>query len=301
MSYNVEHILSRQIAQGKVSHAYLLSGDGAEEMAFKLARTLLCETKVFGGCGDCGACQRVDNGMHGDLQVLSGLETSIKKDEILKLKHNFLQSSLEKSNRQVYIIDGVENASAEAMNSLLKYLEEPEGETTAILTTHFENRVLETIKSRCLVLNMPPKNTSDNYASLLESGYDSVDAFYLSHLGLEFEAFNEVRDMVHEFMGHLRRHNVVDAVIFLQVEGIKNKRLDRERLLLFCDILEILLSSKSRQSKELSMSLDGFTNRNALLESVLSIHDRIRPGVNIGLVIDQLVYEVMKIDKTRKF
>ena len=77
--------------------------------------------------------------------------------------------------------------------------------------------------------------------------------------------------------------------------------MDREKFELLCDILELLLSSQSKKSEELSASLSDFNNRNELLESVLSVHDRVRPGVNIGLIIDQLVYEVMKIDKARKF
>lgn len=299
----IETIINKQISQNKVSHAYLLLGKGSNEMAQKIAKTLLCEDQVWAGCGICGACQRVESQSHGDLQIVSGVDESIKKDEILKLKHNFVQSSLEKTNRQVYIIEAVDNSSTESMNSLLKYLEEPEGVTTAILTSENENRVLETIKSRCLILKMPKSDYRQIYNELLEEGFDSVDSFYLAHLpqARELDYFNEVKDMVHEFMGYLRQHRVVDAVLFLQVEGIKNKRIDRERMVLFCDILELLLSFKSRGSKELSQSLEGFSNREALLESVISVHDRIRPGVNIGLILDQLVYEVMNIDKARKF
>lgn len=296
----INRIIERQIDQDKVSHAYLFVGKGSDIIATLFAKTLLCDTKTMGGCGHCGACLRFENDTHPDVQKLSGKENSIKKEDVIKLKHNFVQSSVEESNRQVYLLDMVDNSTPGAMNSLLKYLEEPEGQTTAILSTENENRVLETIKSRCLILQLAPPTRSDRFNELSELGYDAVDAFYLSYLD-ESDDFNEVKDMVHEFMSHLRNHRVNDAVLYLQIEGIKNKKLDREKFELFCDILELLLSSQSKNSNELSASLLEFNNRNELLESVLSVHDRVRPGVNIGLIIDQLVYEVMKIDKARKF
>ena len=296
----IKRILERQIDQDKVSHAYLFVGKDSDVFAALFARTLLCDTKTMGGCGKCGACLRFDNDTHPDVQKLSGKEASIKKEDVIKLKHNFVQSSVEESNRQVYLLDVVDNSTPGAMNSLLKYLEEPEGQTTAILSTDSENRVLETIKSRCLILQLAPPTRSDRFNELSDLGYDAVDAFYLSYLD-ESDDFNEVKDMVHEFMSHLRNHRVNDAVLYLQIEGIKNKKLDREKFELLCDILELLLSSQSKKSEELSASLSDFNNRNELLESVLSVHDRVRPGVNIGLIIDQLVYEVMKIDKARKF
>lgn len=304
---SIVNFLSRQIAMDKVSHAYLLVGKDADALAIHLSKMLLCESNDNKPCGHCGACQRIDNKTHADFQWVSGKEVSIKKDDVLDLKHEFVQTSLESSQRQVYVIDNVDNATAQAMNSLLKYLEEPEGVTTAFLTTDNENRVLETIKSRCMILSLEPSSHKELYSLLMSESYDELDAFYLSHLCQSLEEaqvlsdFNSMKDMAHEFMGHLRRSNVVDAILFLQLEGTKNKKFHRDTFNLFLSILEILLSSRSKDSLALSKSLENFENRNALLESVISIHDRLRPGVNIGLLVDQLVYEVMKIDKTRKF
>ena len=50
------------IKTGKVSHAYLLSGeDGSGKMmiAKAVAKALLCEHKD--GCGECAACKQVDS------------------------------------------------------------------------------------------------------------------------------------------------------------------------------------------------------------------------------------------------
>ena len=54
--------LENAVKLGKVSHAYLLSGeDGSGKMmiAKAVAKALLCEHKD--GCGECAACKQVDS------------------------------------------------------------------------------------------------------------------------------------------------------------------------------------------------------------------------------------------------
>ena len=60
--------LQNAMKTGKVSHAYLLSGeDGSGKMmiAKAVAKALLCEHKD--GCGECAACKQVDSLNHPDV------------------------------------------------------------------------------------------------------------------------------------------------------------------------------------------------------------------------------------------
>jgi len=54
------------------------------------------------------------------------------------------------SNKKVYIIDDSEYLTKDAQNCLLKTLEEPPEFVTIILIVSNENKILNTIKSRCL-------------------------------------------------------------------------------------------------------------------------------------------------------
>ena len=59
------------IKTGKVSHAYLLSGeDGSGKMmiAKAVAKALLCEHKD--GCGECAACKQVDSSISNLIVVI---------------------------------------------------------------------------------------------------------------------------------------------------------------------------------------------------------------------------------------
>lgn len=66
----------------------------------------------------------------------------------------------------IYIINLVENMNVQAINSLLKFLEEPPANTYAFLTTENETKVLPTILSRCEKLRMLliPKDIIKNEA-----------------------------------------------------------------------------------------------------------------------------------------
>ncbi len=54
------------------------------------------------------------------------------------------------SNKKVYIIDDSEHLTKDAQNCLLKTLEEPPEFVTIILIVSNENKILNTIKSRCI-------------------------------------------------------------------------------------------------------------------------------------------------------
>lgn len=146
-------ILSKAFESGHISHAYLFSGKRGSkkrDMAFLFAQTLVCPNANPWACEECEACLRVKNRNYHDMILIDGTDRTIKKDEILKIQEKFAQTALESAGKKIYILDPAENATTEALNSLLKYLEEPSGhDTYAILITEQPERLLETIISRC--------------------------------------------------------------------------------------------------------------------------------------------------------
>ncbi|MDR3330002.1 MAG: hypothetical protein LBS76_01865 [Mycoplasmataceae bacterium] len=98
---------------------------------------------------DCEWCKKIDNDSYFDIIRVDGYAGTIKKEEILNISNRFSSSSVESRGVKFYVIKGVEYATQQAINSLLKFLEEPPTDTYAILTTRAINLVLPTIKSRC--------------------------------------------------------------------------------------------------------------------------------------------------------
>ena len=82
-----EHLLNA-VNSGKVSHAYILSGEkgtGKKMIANAFALTLLCEKKGEEPCLECHSCKQVLSGSHPDL-IYVGHEKpgSIGVDDIRK-------------------------------------------------------------------------------------------------------------------------------------------------------------------------------------------------------------------------
>src|SRR5699024_2457771 len=69
----------------------------------------------------------------------------------------FSYSSLE-STRKIYIIEDAQTLTNQAANRLLKFLEEPLIETTAILLTDNIQAIIPTIRSRCHIIDLNPLN-----------------------------------------------------------------------------------------------------------------------------------------------
>ena len=149
-----EHItdtLKRQVASGRLSHAYLFTGTrgtGKTTCAKILARAVNCEHPVDGDpCNQCGACRGLENGAILDVLELDAASNN-GVDQVRALRDEAVYTPAAVRMR-VYIVDEVHMLSTAAFNALLKILEEPPSHLLFILATTELHKVPATIKSRC--------------------------------------------------------------------------------------------------------------------------------------------------------
>ena len=149
-----EHItetLRRQVAQGRLSHAYLFTGTrgtGKTTCAKILAKAVNCHHPVDGDpCNACPACLGIDNGSLLDVLELDAASNN-GVDHVRALRDDAIYSPAQVKYR-VYIVDEVHMLSTAAFNALLKILEEPPAHLIFILATTELNKVPATILSRC--------------------------------------------------------------------------------------------------------------------------------------------------------
>jgi DNA polymerase-3 subunit delta' len=155
----VVKMLANSIEKGRVAHAYLFEGQrgtGKKEVSLLFAKSLFCMNRLgYKPCNECRNCRRIDSGNHPDVHFIEPDGQSIKKGQIEALQEEFSKTGVE-SNQKLYIIEHADKMTANAANSLLKFLEEPRPGTTAILLTEQYHRMLTTIISRCQVLSFKP-------------------------------------------------------------------------------------------------------------------------------------------------
>ena len=148
---HITETLRRQAAQGRLSHAYLFTGTrgtGKTTCAKILAKAVNCQNPADGDpCGQCPACQGIDNGSLLDVLELDAASNN-GVDHVRALRDEAIYSPASVRYR-VYIVDEVHMLSTAAFNALLKILEEPPAHLIFILATTELHKVPATILSRC--------------------------------------------------------------------------------------------------------------------------------------------------------
>ena len=148
---HITDTLKRQVASGRLSHAYLFTGTrgtGKTSCAKILARAVNCEHPQDGNpCNVCPSCVGIEDGSILDVLELDAASNN-GVDQVRSLRDEAVYSPASVKKR-VYIVDEVHMLSTPAFNALLKILEEPPAHLMFILATTELHKVPATIKSRC--------------------------------------------------------------------------------------------------------------------------------------------------------
>ena len=164
------------IDSGKVSHCYVLGGEeglGKMTLAKAFAQTLLCEASVGRPCMRCHSCQQFLSGNHPDV-IYPGHEkpTVIGVDDVRREIVGDIQIRPYSSDYKIYILDEAEKLSVQAQNALLKTIEEPPAYGILMLLTTNPASLLDTVRSRSIVLNMRPVSEAELKSYLQQNGVE---------------------------------------------------------------------------------------------------------------------------------
>jgi DNA polymerase-3 subunit gamma/tau len=148
--------LTAALDQDRVHHAFLFSGTrgvGKTTVARLLAKALNCERGVNSKpCGECGACQGVEEGRFIDLIEIDAASRT-RVDDTREILDN-VQYAPTQGRYKVYLIDELHMLSTHSFNALLKTLEEPPEHVKFLLATTDPQKLPATILSRCLQFNL---------------------------------------------------------------------------------------------------------------------------------------------------
>ncbi len=281
----VLQILQNSIVKDRVAHAYLFEGDKGtrkKEVSILYAKSLLCENRIEGkACENCSNCRRINHGNHPDLHLVEPDGLSIKKEQIKQLQEEFSKTGVE-SKKKIYIIVHADKMTPNAANSLLKFLEEPLADATAILITENIHRILPTILSRCQTISFKPLPKEELTAQLLEAGIQPHLAALAANLTNHYEEAVEICQ--NEWFAQARlivlklyevlQNSPFQAMVKIQedfVQHFKEKdQVDRALdllLLIYKDLLQIQLGKEEQlvypdqKEKWKSNALQVSTNR----------------------------------------
>ncbi|MCL4124032.1 UNVERIFIED_CONTAM: hypothetical protein GTU68_066244 [Idotea baltica] len=169
------HISSyeRFIIQDELARAYLFygaQGIGKKNLILNVIAYVFCENPShLAVCGECQSCHLIAADNHPDFFYLEPetLDIPIKIDQIRALI-NFVEKTPQLGKKKIVLISPTESLNLNAANALLKSLEDPPGNTFFFLLSHQLNRVLATIKSRCVLQYCAPASKQQGIDYLSE-------------------------------------------------------------------------------------------------------------------------------------
>ena len=258
--------ITHAIEQGRIAHAYLLSGPrgvGKTTTARILAKALNCEHgPTPHPCGECASCKEITAGNSPDVIEIDGASnTSVNDIRSIKDEVMFPPQA---SRYKIYIIDEVHMLSTSAFNALLKTIEEPPSYIVFIFATTELQKVPATIRSRCQQFHFQLIGLEQIKAKLKEAANDlGVQADDDALFWIARESTGSMRDA----------YTLFDQVVsfsegHITLSGIKDK-------------LGIIGTAEMNQ---LALSLVHGDKKQALL----TVNDMLKKGVSIDQCVKDL-------------
>lgn len=313
-------MLKNSIKKGRLAHAYLfegMRGTGKKDVSLLLSKSLFCTHPVDGyiPCEACHNCRRINSGNHPDIHIVEPDGASIKKQQIQSLQEEFAKTGVE-SKKKVYTIVHADRMTVNAANSLLKFLEEPTSETTAILLTEQAQKILPTILSRCQIVTFKQLSSDQLIQKLVERGVSEKKAPIIAQLtnnldeGLALsndEWFAQAQKIVLKLYEVLRK-NPLEALVSLQEDWFLHFK-DKEQydqgldllLLVLKDLLYIQLGKQNQvvylderdrlEQFALQTSAKRLANQ---MTAILNAKRRLHANMNPQLLLEQLVLQLQE-------
>lgn len=245
----IQH-LREAIISGKVSHAYIFSGeDGAGKnlLANAFAVSLQCEERTDRGdaCGKCRSCIQASSDNHPDIIRVTHEKASIGVDDIRIQINNDIQVKPYSSPYKIYIIDEAEKLTEAAQNALLKTIEEPPVYAVLILLANNLNALLTTILSRCITLKLKAVD-KELIKQFLMSEYKVPDyqaelsaVFAQGNVGkaVKYASSDEFIELKEEVL-HLLKY-LDDMEIYEIIDGLKRISEKKDKINDYLDLMMV--------------------------------------------------------------
>ena len=284
----IKQNLLKILENNTITHSYMfvgIEGVGKKEFAKEFARGILCDSIKNKPCGECKSCIEFVNSNNPDYYEieLQEDENSIKIDTIRNMQKKVQELPIV-SSRKVYIINDSEMMTKEAQNCLLKTLEEPPEFVTIILIVSNENKILNTIKSRCLKIyfnNLSDEELKEYIDKNLQLSSFSTNMLKACEgsIGKAVKVYNdkEIYEKLDKIFTNVEEYRLIDVVSKLD---ILYKGKDKIH-----DILEYLNTLFLEKAKD-NMKYINY------IECIEEVKRNINANCNYDMSIDKLVFNI---------
>ena len=250
----IKESLKNAVKSNNVSHSYLFigkAGVGKKIFAKDLAKKVMCLGNSILEFDNCDSCIKFDANSNPDFSIIVPDGKSIKIEQIRDLQARILEKPIS-SNKKVYIIDDADTMTEESQNCLLKTLEEPPEYAMIILIASNENRMLQTIKSRCVIIRFEDL-TNEEISQILHTNDQDIIRLCEGSVA-KADTISEKREMFAQLKiiaDYLSKNSLIDV--------LNNSDLlysSKDDIMTLLDFLNIIFFEKAKENIKYSNAIN---------------------------------------------
>ena len=230
--------LTAAVNAGKSAHFYLICGapgSGRKTLAKLLGAALQCENEDK-PCLSCNACRKAMAATHPDIIIVDDPEKKHVPVDLIRQACSDLYIRPNEGKKKIYVIPRAQDLRVEAQNAFLKSLEEPPQYGVFILITDNPEKLLPTIRSRSVTLQLQALPENILKAALKKQFPDAqdaaIDAAYSrsgGYLGQAIELMDSGTELMPETEAFLKafqqRNDMALTTLLVPLERYKRDRL----------------------------------------------------------------------------
>lgn len=272
----IKESLKNAVKSNNVSHSYLFvgkAGVGKKKFAKDLAKKVMCLGSNGGAQNNgvknnevqnnnvandnleldfdnCDSCIKFDANSNPDFSIIVPDGKSIKIEQIRNLQARIVEKPIS-SSKKVYIIDDADTMTEESQNCLLKTLEEPPEYAMIILIASNENRMLQTIKSRCVIIRFEDL-TNEEISQILHTNDQDIIRLCEGSVA-KADTISEKREMFAQLKiiaDYLSKNSLIDV--------LNNSDLlysSKDDIMTLLDFLNIIFFEKAEENIKYSKAI----------------------------------------------